>query len=146
MGASPTATVAAQSASIVSSRTNVNVDLAAEQTAVANIAAARADLEQRKLDFDRALALYNDKLIAKQDFDAKKAAYDSSVATLAQRQAASPAHPDAARFRMDSPEVLAGFAELKDDIAAAAARRACSWFSETTASALPCSVARMRRR
>jgi len=29
---------------------------------------------------------------------------------------------DISRFRMDSPEVLAGFAELKDDIAAASAR------------------------
>jgi HlyD family secretion protein len=84
----PTATVAAQSATIASTQTDVNADLAAEATAKANIDAARADLEQRKLDYDRALALYNDKLIAKQDFDAKKAAYDSSVATLAQRQAA----------------------------------------------------------
>jgi AcrR family transcriptional regulator len=35
-----------------------------------------------------------------------------------------PAQPekDISRFRMDSPEVLAGFAELKDDIAAASAR------------------------
>ena len=84
----PTATVAAQQASIVSSRTDVNANLAAEQTATANIAAARADLEQRKLDYDRAQALYTDKLIAKQDFDSKKAVYDSAVATLAQRQAA----------------------------------------------------------
>jgi AcrR family transcriptional regulator len=30
--------------------------------------------------------------------------------------------PETSRFRMDSPEVLAGFAELKDDIMAAAAR------------------------
>jgi HlyD family secretion protein len=85
----PSATVAAQSATIASTETDVNADLAAEATAKANIDAAKADLEQRKLDYDRALALFNDKLIAKQDFDAKKAAYDSSVATLAQRQAAA---------------------------------------------------------
>ena len=84
----PTATVAAQQATIASTKTDVNADVAAEQTAQANIAAAKADLEQRKLDYDRALALYNDKLIAKQDFDAKKASYDSSVATLDQRIAA----------------------------------------------------------
>jgi HlyD family secretion protein len=84
----PSATVAAQQAGIVSARTDVNSDLAAEQTAQANIAAAKADLEQRKLDFDRAQSLYKDKLIAKQDFDAKQAAYDSAVATLAQRVAA----------------------------------------------------------
>ncbi len=85
----PTATVAAQQATIVASRTDVSSFQAAEQTAAANIEAAKADLEQRKLDYDRAQALYNDKLIAKQDFDAKKAVYDSSVATLAQRQAAA---------------------------------------------------------
>ena len=83
----PTATVAAQQATIVSNKTNVTADLAAEQTAVANIAAAKADLEQKKLDYSRAQALYGDKLIAKQDFDAKQAAYDSSLATLQQRQA-----------------------------------------------------------
>jgi HlyD family secretion protein len=85
----PTATVAAQQATIASTRTDVNADVAAEQTAKANIDAARADLEQRKLDYDRALSLYNEKLIAKQDYDAKKATYDSSVATLAQRIAAA---------------------------------------------------------
>ncbi len=84
----PTATVAAQQATIASTKTDVNADLAAEQTAKANIEAAKADLEQRKLDYDRSLSLYKEQLIAKQDFDAKKATYDSAVATLAQRQAA----------------------------------------------------------
>jgi HlyD family secretion protein len=83
----PEATVAAQQAAIAASRTDVNSMLAAEKTADANVAQAKADLEQKKLDFDRAQALYNDKLIAKQDFDAKKAAYDMSYATLNQRQA-----------------------------------------------------------
>jgi HlyD family secretion protein len=55
---------------------------------VANIAEAQADLEQKKLDYDRAQALYKDQLIAKQDFDAKKAAYDVSAATVQQREAA----------------------------------------------------------
>jgi len=85
----PSATVAAQQATIASSRTDVSSFEAAEQTGVANIAAAKADLDQRKLDFDRANALYTDKLIAKQDFDSKKALYDSSLAVLAQRQAAA---------------------------------------------------------
>jgi HlyD family secretion protein len=84
----PSATVAAQQAAIISSKTNVDADVAAEQTAKANIAAAKADLEQKKLDFDRSKALYQDQLIAKQDYDAKKAAYDSAVATLEQREAA----------------------------------------------------------
>ena len=84
----PEATVAAQQATIASSKTDVASFTAAEQTAAANIAQARADLEQKKLDYDRSQQLYNDKLIAKQDYDAKKAAFDMSSATLAQRLAA----------------------------------------------------------
>jgi HlyD family secretion protein len=84
----PEATVAAQQATIASDKTDVNSYLAAEKTASAAVDQARADLEQKKLDFGRAQQLYNDKLIAKQDFDSKKAAYDVSLATLAQRQAA----------------------------------------------------------
>jgi HlyD family secretion protein len=84
----PEATVAAQDATIASSRTDVSSFLAAEATARANILEAKADLEQKQLDFNRAKSLFDDKLIAKQDFDAKKAAYDVSAATLAQRQAA----------------------------------------------------------
>src|SRR5271163_2456422 len=84
----PQATVAAQQASIDASRTDITSSVAAEKTAEANIAQGKADLEQKKLDYGRAESLYNDKLIAKQDFDAKKAAYDMAVATLDQRQAA----------------------------------------------------------
>lgn len=84
----PEATVDAQQAAIASSRTDINSYIAAENTAAANIAQARADLEQKKLDFDRASALYKEQLIAKQDFDAKKAAFDVSAATLQQREAA----------------------------------------------------------
>jgi HlyD family secretion protein len=83
----PQATVAAQQATIASSRTDITSFIAAEKTAEANIAQGKADLEQKKLDFGRAESLYNEKLIAKQDFDAKKAAFDMAVATLAQRQA-----------------------------------------------------------
>ena len=84
----PQATVAAQQASIESSKTDVNSMVAAEKTAEANISQAKADLEQKRLDYNRAKSLYEEKLIPKQDFDAKQAAYDMAVATLAQRQAA----------------------------------------------------------
>jgi HlyD family secretion protein len=84
----PQATVSAQSAAIAASKTDINSYIAAENTAVANVAEAKADLEQKTLDYGRAKQLYNDKLIAKQDFDAKVAAYDMSVATLDQRKAA----------------------------------------------------------
>ena len=84
----PQATVTAQDATIAASRTDIASYIAAEKTAAANIAEGKADLEQKTLDYNRSLALYNEKLIAKQDFDAKKAAYDMSAATLDQREAA----------------------------------------------------------
>jgi HlyD family secretion protein len=84
----PQATVAAQQATIAASRTDITSYIAAEKTAAANIAQGQADLEQKTLDYKRSQALYDGKLIAKQDFDAKKAAYDMAVATLDQRQAA----------------------------------------------------------
>ncbi len=84
----PASAVQAQEATIASNKTNVDSYVAAERTAEANVAQAKADLEQKNLDFQRARELYNSKLIAKQDFDAKKAAYDVAVATLQQREAA----------------------------------------------------------
>ena len=68
----PTATVAAQQATIDSSRTDVSSNQAAEGTASANVAEAKADLEQKQLDYGRAQQLYDGKLIARQDFDSKK--------------------------------------------------------------------------
>src|SRR6266702_2899675 len=84
----PEATVDAQQASISASKTDISSFLAAERTAEANIAQSSADLEQKKLDFDRAQALYKEQLIPKQDFDSKKAAYNMATATLQQREAA----------------------------------------------------------
>ncbi|HWF48470.1 MAG TPA: efflux RND transporter periplasmic adaptor subunit [Bryobacteraceae bacterium] len=43
-----------------------------------------ADLEQKKLDFARSQQLFNQNLIARQDYEIKKYAYDTSVATLAE--------------------------------------------------------------
>jgi HlyD family secretion protein len=80
-------TVEAQKATIASSRTDVDGYIAAEKTARANVDEAKADLEQKKFDFNRAKSLYDAQLIAKQDYDAKKAAYDVAVATLEQRVA-----------------------------------------------------------
>jgi HlyD family secretion protein len=84
----PASQVQAQQATIAANQTNVQSFVAAEKTAEANVAQAKADLEQKQLDYQRAQQLYNDKLIAKQDFDAKKALYDVDVATVQQRQAA----------------------------------------------------------
>lgn len=84
----PQATVAAQSASIAASRTDVNSFAAAEKTAEANVAQAKADLQQKKFDIDRYQQLYDNKLVSKQDYDQRRAAYDVDVATVQQREAA----------------------------------------------------------
>ena len=47
----PSATVAAQDATIASSKTDVSSMLAAEKTAEANVLEAKADLEQKRLDY-----------------------------------------------------------------------------------------------
>ena len=80
--------VDAQQATISSAKTDVSSYAAAERTAEAVIEHAKADLEQKRLDFDRAQQLFNAQLLSKQDYDSKKAAYDTDVATLAQDQAA----------------------------------------------------------
>jgi HlyD family secretion protein len=84
----PQATVEAQQAAIAASKTDITSFVAAEKTAEANIDQGKADLEQKHLDYNRSQALFDQKLIAKQDYDSKKAAYDMAVATLAQREAA----------------------------------------------------------
>jgi HlyD family secretion protein len=76
--------VAGQQAAIASAKTDIEADIAAEKTAEANVEHAKADLEQKQLDWQRAQALYTAGILAKQDYDAKKAAYDTDVASLAQ--------------------------------------------------------------
>ncbi len=80
--------VDAQQASIDSAKTDIASYLAAENTAQATVDHSVADLEQKRLDWQRGQALYEDQLISKQDYDSKKAAYDLDVATLAQSKAA----------------------------------------------------------
>ncbi len=97
------ASVQAQQAQIASTKTDVSSFIAAEKTAEANLDRAKADLEQRKLDWDRAQGLYKDGIVAKQDYDAKKASYDTAVATVAQMQASvgqSKAQTDSARAKV----------------------------------------------
>jgi HlyD family secretion protein len=78
------AQVAGQTAAISAGQTDIASYVAAERTAEANVEHAQADLEQKKLDWERAQSLYKAGIMAKQDFDAKKAAYDTDVASLAQ--------------------------------------------------------------
>ena len=81
------ANVAGQEAAISAAKTDINSYIAAEKTAEANVERSKADLEQKKLDWDRAQGLFKDGIMSRQDFDAKKAAYDTAVATVAQMQA-----------------------------------------------------------
>jgi HlyD family secretion protein len=105
----PEANVDAQKAAISSATTDVASYVAAERTAEANVEHAKADLEQKQLDWDRAKSLYQQELIAKQDFDAKKAAYDLAVATLAQSNAAviqARAQTASARAKVSNNEAM----------------------------------------
>ncbi|HLJ45353.1 MAG TPA: efflux RND transporter periplasmic adaptor subunit [Bryobacteraceae bacterium] len=54
----------------------------AVQTAMAGLDRAQAEMERTKLNIQRAEQLYKDKLIAKQDFDQKKAEYDTAAAGI----------------------------------------------------------------
>jgi HlyD family secretion protein len=80
--------VDAQQASIRSAGTDIASYEAAEKTAEATVDHSVADLNQKLLDWQRAQALYKAELIAKSEYDSKKAAYDTDVATLAQSKAA----------------------------------------------------------
>ena len=84
----PEANVDAQKAAIAAAKTDISSYIAAEKTAEATVEHSKADLEQKRLDYQRYTALYAEKLVSKADFDAKKAAYDTDVATLDQSNAA----------------------------------------------------------
>ncbi len=110
----PEASVSAQRDAISAAKTDINSYLAAEQTAQANIDHAKADLEQKQLDFKRYQQLYDEKLVSKQDYDSRKAAYDLDVATLAQSQAAlvqARANTDSARGHLGT-----AVATLRSDV------------------------------
>jgi HlyD family secretion protein len=101
------ANVNGQEAAIDSAKTDINAYIAAEKTAQANLQHAQADLEQKKLDWDRAQALYKDGIDSKQQYDAAKAAYDLDVADIAQADAQlnqAKANTDSARGRMHTQE------------------------------------------
>ncbi len=103
----PESGVAADRESIAAAKTDINAYVAAEATAQANIAHAQADLEQKKLDYARYQQLYSEKLVSKQDFDARKAAYDLDTASLAQSDAAlaqAKAQTDSARGHLGTAQ------------------------------------------
>src|SRR6185437_4696858 len=63
-----------QQAAVSAAQTHIASFIAAEKTNEANLEHAKADLAQKLLDWQRAQALYKDGIMARQDYDAKKAA------------------------------------------------------------------------
>ncbi len=89
----PKAAVAAQDAAIQTALADSAAAEANEKsmddavnTAQAEVGKAQAEMDRTKLNMDRYDKLYADKLIAKQDYDQKKAEYDTAVAGLAESQ------------------------------------------------------------
>jgi len=81
------ADVAATQASLQAAETDYAAADAALNTSRADLNRAQSDADHARLDWARAQGLYKDALIAKQDYDTKKAAWESAEAGLAQAQA-----------------------------------------------------------
>jgi HlyD family secretion protein len=89
----PEADLKAQQASLNAALADSAAGEAAEKSAEDNVAVAqaqvehdRADVEQKKVDLKRSQELFDSKLLAPQDFEAKKALYDLAGATLTASQ------------------------------------------------------------
>src|ERR1700686_2807544 len=83
----PSADVDAQRASIESADAGVKSAEANRISTQADIKARAADLEHAKLEWDRGQQLFKEGLIPKQDYDSRKATYDSAAAALASADA-----------------------------------------------------------
>lgn len=57
------------------------------RTAAAGVDRARAELERARLDYERASRLFEDKLVSRQEFEAKKSQYDALAAALREAEA-----------------------------------------------------------
>jgi HlyD family secretion protein len=107
------AAVNGQKAAVDAAETNIASFVAAEKTAEANLEHAKADLEDKLQDWDRARALYKDGIMAKQDYDAKKAAYDLDVASVA--QAVAGVNQAKAQTASARAQALTQIADLRSD-------------------------------
>lgn len=81
------ADVNATRASVQAAVTDAAASDAALKTSLADLNRAKSDAAHAKLDFDRAQGLFNAALIAKQDYDLKKASWEQADAGLAQAEA-----------------------------------------------------------
>jgi HlyD family secretion protein len=85
-------------AGLAASQTDAVAADATLKTTIAQSNSSKASLAQSKIDYERAQNLYSNQLIAKQDFDTKKAAYEVAQAVAAQ----DIARVDQARASLDS--------------------------------------------
>jgi len=83
----PSADVNATQASLQAAETDSIAADAALRTSLADLNRARSDANHAKLDWERCQGLFKDALIAKQEYDTKKAAWESADAGLAQAEA-----------------------------------------------------------
>lgn len=81
------ADVSANQAALNAAQTDYVASQAAVNTATADQHQVEAEYERAKLDYDRAEALYQGQLIAKSEFDTKKAAYGTATAQVGQAKA-----------------------------------------------------------
>lgn len=77
------------SADVEANRAALDASSTDYQAATANLKRAESDVERTKLDYGRAVGLYESGLIPKSEFDSKKTAYESAEAALAQAKAQS---------------------------------------------------------
>jgi HlyD family secretion protein len=80
----PGANAQAAQAALSAGKTDAQAAAAGYQTALADVDRAKAQADQAKFDYERAEGLYKQQLISKQDYDAKKAAWDAAASGLAQ--------------------------------------------------------------
>jgi HlyD family secretion protein len=81
------ADVSANQAALNAAVTDADAAKAAVNTATMDQNQAEAEFERAKLDYDRSEALYKAQLIAKADYDTKRAAYGTATAQLGQAKA-----------------------------------------------------------
>jgi HlyD family secretion protein len=95
-----TADVNANKASLQAAETDFVAAEAGLQTSRADLNKAQSDADHARLDWERSQGLYKSALIAKQDYDTKKAAWESAEAMLVQSQA----RVDQAKAQKDSAQ------------------------------------------
>jgi HlyD family secretion protein len=99
----PAADVSANDSALNAARTDAVASQDAVNTAAADLKSSEAEFEHAKLDYERAKNLYDSQLIAKADYDAKKAAIDTSTAQLGMAKsklAQAKAQQDSAKGRV----------------------------------------------